>query len=156
MDFPRNRTHIRHLPLTPLIDVSFILIIFFMLTTSFMKIESLEMKLPVSGAPKKIAREAPPTQIFLKNNGETMFGIKTLAQGELSPMLDALFIRSPEQKVVVMTAERVSLQRLVEAMDAIYRAGGKSVFVKAWNEPPPPIASAPSLNTLAPAAGDAL
>ena len=43
MEFERaSRRKITSLVLTPLIDVMFILIIFFMLPTSFMRIESLE------------------------------------------------------------------------------------------------------------------
>ena len=52
MDFERTSRRKLNLPLTPLIDVVFILIIFFMLTTSFMRIESLELLLPSAGKVK--------------------------------------------------------------------------------------------------------
>src|SRR5262245_56968075 len=52
--------------LTPLIDVLFILIIFFMLTTSFMRIESLELILPSVGG--KAAKNNDVVHLFIYEN----------------------------------------------------------------------------------------
>lgn len=60
MEFERTSRRKVNLPLIPLIDVIFILIVFFMLTTSFMRIESLELLLPSSaGKAAEVQRHAP-------------------------------------------------------------------------------------------------
>ena len=67
MDFERTRRPpIRSLPLVPMIDVMFILIIFFMLTTSFMRIESLELMLP--SVANKASEKSEAVHLFIAAN----------------------------------------------------------------------------------------
>lgn len=136
LDFARRGRRTRELPLIPMIDVVFILIIFFMLTTSFMKIESMELLLPTSASAKKVA-DTSIAHIILYNDGRMGFGQRVVDASEMKRTLSALFARNPEQRVVVLTEDKVSLQSLVQTMNTVYLAGGKSVYVKAWQEPPP-------------------
>ena len=65
MEFERtSRRTIRSLPLVPMIDIMFILIIFFMLTTTFMKIESLELMLPSVAGKTPEKTDVMPTIAF--------------------------------------------------------------------------------------------
>lgn len=133
IEFSRSKKPMRQLPLTPLIDVVFILIVFFMLTTSFVKIESIELLLPgASQAKAKKAEKAYMARIFIHNDGRVMFGKREIAEDELQATLVELFERNPETRVMLFTAEQVSMQRLVGIMDMVYRTGGKSLFVKDW------------------------
>ena len=61
-------------------------------------------------------------------------GQRMVEKGELRSVLAGLFERNPEQRVVVLTGPKVSLQRMVNMMDFIYQLGGKSVYVKAWKD----------------------
>lgn len=124
----------RHLPLTPLIDVMFILIIFFMLTTSFMKIESMELSLPSASKVNK-ASEKNLTQIFLMNDGSIRYGQRPVERPELRKTLESVFAGHPDHRVLLLTEDQVSLQTLVELMDTVYMSGGKNVFVHAWQPP---------------------
>ncbi len=132
LDFGRSSRRPRELQLTPLIDVAFILIIFFMLTTSFMKIESMELLLPSSAAAVQKAADTSLAHIYLYNDGRVAFGQRVVEQDELQKTLNDFFVHNPEQRVVVLAANKVSLQSLVEMMDVVYAAGGKSVYVRAW------------------------
>lgn len=134
LELQRTRSRTRELPLTPLIDVVFILIIFFMLTTSFMKVESMELLLP-SAKGSQAAEKTSLAHVFLQNDGSLLFGQRKVDREELERTLKSLFVHNPEQRVVLLSANAVSLQRLVELMDLVYLAGGKSVYVKAWNDP---------------------
>lgn len=129
MDFDRSTRRNLTLPLTPLIDVVFILIIFFMLTTSFMRIESLELLLPSAG---KVTDKKEVTHIFLKNNGEIIFGERTVEPEELSESLVRIFGKDPASPVMLLSADGVTMQQLVAVMDRITMAGGKSLFVRKW------------------------
>lgn len=134
MEFERLQRKTRDLPLTPLIDVVFILIVFFMLTTSFMKIESLELMLPSAGAPKKVtAARTDMARIFIQPDGTILFGGKTFEKDEMRDILKTTFAENADQNVVVFSAANVSMQRLVDVMDMVYMAGGKSLFVREWD-----------------------
>jgi biopolymer transport protein ExbD len=131
MEFQRTiRRSGKALPLTALIDVMFILIIFFMLTTSFMKIESLELMLPSSGG-KKVARQEV-VHLFIHPNGDMNLGKRPIDQDALTESLARMFEKDPKTKVMLLTADGVTMQQLVNIMDRIHLAGGQSLFVRKW------------------------
>lgn len=134
LDFQRKKKYVPELPLTAMIDVVFILIIFFMLTTSFMKLESMEVMLPTTTPlPKKAAPDLTMAHIYLENDGKIIYGQRQLDKPELKNTLASVFSAAPEQRVVVLVAPSVTLQTLVDVMDMVYTAGGKNVFVKEWD-----------------------
>ena len=129
MEFARKtRKGMRGLPLTPLIDVVFILIIFFMLTTSFMKTESLELILPSKGG--KAAEKQEVVRLYLYDNGEMKLGARMVDSDALDGTLKALFGKDAATKMMVMAYDGVTMQQMVNAMDRIYAAGGQSIFVR--------------------------
>lgn len=129
MEFERSTRRTLNLPLTPLIDVMFILIVFFMLTTSFMRIESLELMLPSAG---KVSDKKEITHIFIKETGEIVFGSRTVEQDELEESLKRIFANDTATPVMILSAEGVTMQQLVAVMDKVTGAGGKSLFVRKW------------------------
>lgn len=129
MEFERTSRRSLNLPLTPLIDVVFILIIFFMLTTSFMNIESLELMLPSSG---KVSDKKEVTHIFIKENGELILGKRNVEPDELSETLVRLFSQDPSSPIMLLSADGVTMQQLVAVMDKVKAAGGKSLLVRKW------------------------
>lgn len=129
MEFERSTRRSLNLPLTPLIDVVFILIIFFMLTTSFMRIESLELMLPSVG---KADDKKEVTHIFIRENGEMILGKRNVEPDELSETLVRLFSQDPSSPIMLLTAEGVTMQQLVAVMDRVTASGGKSLFVRKW------------------------
>lgn len=134
MEFKRSEKRTATLPLTPLIDVMFILIIFFMLTTSFMRVESLELNLPSAGPAPTASAEV--MHLFIKADGNMLMGKRHLDQQSLPQTLARMFEKKPNIKVMLLTADGVTMQQLVNVMDHFYQAGGKSLFVRKWEEPP--------------------
>ena len=136
-EFERKKKPVPELPLTAMIDVVFILIIFFMLTTSFMKLESMEVMLPTTTPlAKKVTPDKNMAHIYLQNDGSIIYGQRQLDKEELRRTLGSVFQTAPEQRVVVLVANTVNLQTLVDIMDMVYTAGGKNVFVKEWETVP--------------------
>lgn len=139
---PRRR--LGDLNLTPLIDVLFILIIFFMLTTSFMRVESLELVLP--SAAGKAVEKKDLVHVFIYANGEMALGRRQVDRDDLSASLARMMERDPNTKIMLFSADGVTMQQLVTVMDRIYAAGGKSLFVRKWESapaPPPPLPKKP-------------
>ena len=129
LEFGRTSRRALNLPLIPLIDVVFILIIFFMFTTSFMRIESLELMLPSVG---KAASKKEVTHIFVKENGEIILGRRDVEPEELSEALLRIFAGDPAASVMLLSEDGVTMQQLVAVMDRVSAAGGKSLFVRKW------------------------
>ncbi|MCE2926328.1 MAG: biopolymer transporter ExbD [Rickettsiales bacterium] len=133
MDFARTpRRKIRALNLTPLIDVLFILIIFFMLTTSFMKIESMELILP-SAAQKTAAKQGDEiVRLYLSASGDIALGQRKLGAEEIDETLSRIIVNNPDTRIMLLTADGVTMQQLVSMMDRVSLLGGKSLLVRKW------------------------
>jgi len=134
-DFDRTRKERAGINLTPMIDIMFILIIFFMLTTTFMRIESLELNLPSVSA-KAAADKGEVMHLFVQANGDRLLGSRTLGHEELSESMKRMFEKDNNTKVMLLTAEGVTMQQLVGIMDRVYLAGGRSLFVRKWEAAP--------------------
>jgi biopolymer transport protein ExbD len=140
MEFERTRRRrTRSLQLTPMIDIMFILIVFFMLTTTFMRIESLELNLPSVSrkAAEKGAEKGDIVHLFIQANGDMLLGTRRIDQDDLNESMKRMFDKDANTRVMLLSAEGVSMQQLVGIMDRISLAGGKSLFVRKWESAPP-------------------
>ncbi|MFO1241657.1 MAG: biopolymer transporter ExbD [Rickettsiales bacterium] len=127
--FERRRRSVQGLNLTSLVDVILMLVIFFMLTTSFVRIQYMDLSLPGNGAPPPKAAKNVTTFLDIANNGEVRLDGKPVPLVQLEENLRTLFKQKPNQKILVKCGDMVSVQRLVTIMDTIDIAGGKSVAV---------------------------
>lgn len=135
IEFERSpRRKIGELNLTPLIDVLFILIVFFMLTTNYMRIESMELVLP-SAAGNAVAKKEV-VYLFLYANGDVALGQRKIGQDELMESLRRMFEKDADTKIMLLTADGVTMQQMVGAMDRINLAGGKNLLVRKWESAP--------------------
>jgi biopolymer transport protein ExbD len=117
---PKKRYAVQ-MPITPLIDIVFMLLIYFLLTTNFMVDEGIKIKLPQARA------AAPQTEetitVYVDSQGQAFLG-----EEEIS--LDRLFDRLKEKigarldELVVVRADRaVMLNKAVKVMDIAKAAG---------------------------------
>ena len=118
--------------LTPLIDVVFILLIFFMLASSFLNWRAIDLDAPVRAAAGS-ATEETAFLIEISADGLTLDGeamsLETLG-ADLAAALAAVSDKpagQDERRVLIAPAEGVSLQRLVAVLDAAKAAGGADI-----------------------------
>lgn len=127
MDIPRARRNSKLMDLTPLIDVVFLLLIFFMLSTSFVVSESMELTIPADGAAAATVDDVWVLQV--KANGEIADDADALTASQFKSRLQGKLSRDANQKILVLAAEKTNVQQLVAVLDAIYVAGGRQVQV---------------------------
>lgn len=135
VEIERQLRKSKSIPLISLIDIVFQLLIYFMLTTSFTRSESLELSLPPGpDAAKPIAKadDAQTLHIYISNNGETFLEQKSLGEQDMSRELRSLIALNPDRGVLVLSAAEVPVGVLVHVMDRIYTAGGKNIAVADW------------------------
>ena len=109
--------------LTPLIDIVFILVIFFMLASTFQQQGAIELTPP---GPTGAATDRAPSQpVMLKAQGEGAFMLegKPVMGQELVAALHVLSARDPEPSLRISAGENALLQDLVLAFDGAARAG---------------------------------
>ncbi len=135
MAFERSARRTKPIPLTPLIDVVFLLIVFFMLSTTFIKIEAFEISF--AGGDKEAAKPASKervTRIDLGGRGRIFFNGEVVDSAGFEQRIDQQIREKPAMPFLVRAGERVPVQRLVDALDTIHRLGGRNVAVDRWDE----------------------
>lgn len=131
MQFEREARKARSVPMTPLIDVVFLLLIFFMLSTSFDRNESLELNLP-GAAGEGMANEGKLLQVFVSSDDKVYVGRRPVEKNQLVPVLKKTLEQYPEIGVLLLSGPRVSVQQLISVMDNIYLAGSTNLSVASW------------------------
>jgi biopolymer transport protein ExbD len=123
MLFPKKERHFYQLqaPLTSLIDIVFLLLIYFLLTTNFMVDEGIKIKLPNASA------TSPQTQkeitIVVDEKGRAFFENHEIPLNELFATLKER-LKGREDSLVVIKADRaVVLNKAVRIMDVAKAAG---------------------------------
>ena len=114
----------RRLSLTPLIDVVFILLLFFMLASSF--IEWREIDLNVAGSNTKDQKTLKPMLIRVTERGLILNGT-SIEKEDLLHQLSKELVTNPELAVVLQPQPAVSLQKLVTLMDKLRETGARQV-----------------------------
>ena len=126
MKFTRRRHHEATVELTPLIDVVFLLLIFFMVSTTFIRETQLKINLPeASGEIQEIERDF--IEITIDRRGEYAVNDRLLVNSELRTLIRALEEmvgeRGESRRVIVTADAQASHQAVVRAMDAAGRVG---------------------------------
>ena len=108
-------------PLTSLIDIVFMLLIYFLLTTSFMVDEGIKIKLPQASA------AAPQTQqeitVYVDREGGAYIENKLVPQDKLFKRLKEMIGGQQDRLVVVKADRSVILNKAVKIMDLAKAAG---------------------------------
>jgi biopolymer transport protein ExbD len=117
---PRERFKVQ-LPLTSLIDIVFLLLIYFLLTTNFMVEEGIKIKLPQAKAAAPQPEEV--ITVYVDEQGNAFLGSEEVPLAKLFDRLREM-IKNRENKLVVVRADRaVMLNKAVKVMDIAKAAG---------------------------------
>ena len=141
MYFERQVRKTRPVPLISLIDVMFFLLLFFMLSTSFVRTESLELTLPGNGpalAPQPMQNTA--LQVYLTKDSIMYIGDKQIGAEDFTRTLRETFLSQPDRSILLLNGPEVTVQQMIAVMDKIYLSGGKNLSVESW-EPSAPAAA---------------
>jgi len=131
MDFERCRRQFQEINLTALIDIVFHLMVFVMLTTTFVVSESMELSLP-SGKPSATTASGGAAQIMrilIAQNGMLNVDNQQMNTDGLNSLLVSRLAANPDEKIAIFTTPGVSVQQLVNVMDTVYLTGGRNVQV---------------------------
>ena len=107
--------------LTPLIDVVFILLIFFMLASSFLDWRAIDLDAPVQAAAAAAAAEGA-LLIEITPNG-LLLAAEPLPLDDLAVRLGERLAVESEQRVLIKPSAGVPLQRTVDVLDRLQAIG---------------------------------
>jgi biopolymer transport protein ExbD len=114
----RAQSTMHELNITPLLDLVFVLLVIFIITTPQM-MNNLEMTLP-SGKPPPPSQEKPKiNKINVAANGQITLNEQNVTPAELKADLQTLKVADPDLKVVVKGADEADYQSMVSVLDVL-------------------------------------
>ena len=108
-------------PLTSLIDIVFLLLVYFLLTTNFMVDEGIDIKLPQAEAAKP--QKQQEITVFVDAGGHAFLENRQMALNELFQRLQEKIGSTPDRLVVIKADRTVVLNQAVAVMDVAKAAG---------------------------------
>ncbi len=111
--------------ITPLIDVVFLLLIFFMVSTTFQKESRLSIELPQASAQQQVQDQGSIT-ISISREGDYAIAGKKLANNEKSTLhavLSKIAQQNKDRKLILRADSQTPYQAVVNVMDITRRIG---------------------------------
>jgi len=121
--------------LTPLIDVVFLLLIFFMVTTTFMRESSLEITLP-QASPEAAEQQPEVLDLVVNADGEYALDGRTLVNRQAGTLRRALeeAIAEGDRPLVIRADANAPHQAVVTALDVAGQMGIERVSIGTMRE----------------------
>jgi biopolymer transport protein ExbD len=127
--------------LIPMIDIVFQLVVFFMVSSTFVVAPGIGLELPESTTEEQVSMDL--YQVTMTREGLLFFQEEQVSEEQLGQRLAAL---SDEQKerVIVQGEQDVALQQLVAVLDILRSRGIRNASILAKNPLPSDAASGPA------------
>jgi len=118
----RHNLHtLSELNVTPLLDLAFVLLIIFMITTPLME-NSVDLVIPSSEAAAKSIDPSAVQTISIDRQEQLKLNGQTTTLAELDAQLADLKARARDVAVVIRSHKELPVQKLVDVMDVVQRA----------------------------------
>ncbi len=115
--------------LTPMLDVVFIMLIFFVVTTSFVKESGVEVNRPNANTTQQ--QESANILIAIRPNGEIWIDGRAVDVRAVRANVERLRAEFPESSVVIQGDQNAQIGSLVRVMDQVRMAGITNVAIAA-------------------------
>ncbi len=115
--------------LTPMLDVVFIMLIFFIVTASFIKESGIDVNKP--DAPTAEKKDDANILIAISANNEIWIDRRQIDPRAVRANIERLHAENPKGSVVIQADEKSFNETLVQVMDAARQAGVYNVSIAA-------------------------
>ncbi|MCH8082707.1 MAG: biopolymer transporter ExbD [Myxococcales bacterium] len=115
--------------LTPMLDVVFIMLIFFIVTASFVKESGIEISRP--GASTAVRKEKGNILIAISANDQIWMNRRQVDPRALRANIERAHAENPQGAVIIQADKDAKTGLLVKVMDAARSAGVKSISLAA-------------------------
>jgi len=116
----------RIVSLTPLIDVVFLLLIFFMLASSFLQTQSIAVLTPAPN-PEEVETDKHVVEVWVMTDGTHRLDGEPIAPEALSEGIRTNLGGDPEAVVSILAEEGAAVQPLISAIEAARNGGAQSI-----------------------------
>ena len=121
MEFKRRRYNHSYLNIAPLVDVVFLLLLFFMLTSHLIEEPAIKVKLPESKTANTMTETIPT--VVIDKNGRIFFQNQEIRLKDLKALIAKELSDKKTKRVRIKADRAVSLSVVINVIDQIKLAG---------------------------------
>ncbi len=133
MKFPLKSNPAVNIEITPLIDIVFILVIFFVATSKISESQFLNIDLPESNYLES-NEDNLNNQIIVKSNGEIVIGSKTYQSDEINLEMALLDNLTVENVVILSIEKKVYHEQTIAIMDLLQKNNFIDIKIKTLSQ----------------------
>ena len=112
--------------ISPLIDIVFILLIFFIVTTVFVEETGVDIEKPRAASQKDLEKNS--ILLGITPNGKVYYGGREIGVGEVRPVVSRL-MRQQEQPVIIQADRMTPTEVTIAVLDEAKLGGAAKVYV---------------------------
>ena len=115
--------------MTPMLDVVFIMLIFFIVTASFVKEAGIDVNRP--DAATAVKKDRANILIAISDTGEIWINKRRIDERAVQANIERLYAENPQGSVVIQADKKATTEVLIKVMDASRSAGVYDVSIAA-------------------------
>ena len=114
--------------MAPLIDIIFLLLLFYAVTTQFVNDERLKLKLPEAETAESVGtnREEKPPEVKVAVDGTIWINDQIVAEAELESRIRQLVERAPDEGIILKGDQGADYGVVVHVLDVARKVGAKA------------------------------
>lgn len=117
--------------MTPMLDVVFIMLIFFIVTASFVKEAGIDVNRP--DAPTATQKDRANILVAISDKNEIWINKRRIDERAVQANIERLYAENPQGTVVIQADKKATTEVLIKVMDASRAAGIYDVSIAAEN-----------------------
>ncbi|MCW8820979.1 MAG: biopolymer transporter ExbD [Sulfurovum sp.] len=128
---PRKQD-VENVDVSPLIDMVFILLIFFMVTTTFVKDMKIDLNRPSAASASKA--DSKVVRVYIDEKGQVYIDNQPVQLWAIQSKLRDILRTATEKAVLVISDETIPVETLIDVVDECRMSGAKDVAVSTSKE----------------------
>ena len=126
-----NQSSDQQIDLTPMLDVVFIMLIFFIVTATFIKLPGVDVN--NSQSENAITRK-PNMIVAITGNNEIWINREQVSEKFLRTKIALLYSDNPNGELIIQADERANIGKIVKVADAAKEVGVKFTSISSKNQ----------------------
>ena len=127
-----KKQQVDNVDVSPLIDMVFILLIFFMVTTTFVKDMKLDLERPSAASASK--SDTKVVRVYIDNTSQVYIDNQPVQLWAIQSKLRDMLRTSTDKSVLVISDDTIPVETLIDVVDECRMSGAKDVAVSTTKE----------------------
>ena len=124
--YQREKKELISINITPLIDIVFLLLVFFMLATSFIQKSTIEINLS-SGKTVKIDNAKNTAVVILNKKGLIYLNNKLIKVTNIRNEINNIVEKNPKYRILIKSHKKVPVQKVIRLIEEVRLAGTDNI-----------------------------